>query len=565
MLNKTFLILFLVSPFLFFTKSSLSQEEDSETRLGIETESNWVQEEGDSQEVGEGQKTDEKQIPISEEMDDDEIPTKKEVDEPSPSTISEVPDVEPLEKAEEEAEDSEAEIGVGFDEAVAGQEEVEEGEDIDEATSISEVPDVEPLEKAEEEAEDSEAEIGVGFDEAVAGQEEVEEDEDIDEATSISEVPDVEPPEKVEEEGAGGSEAEIGVGFDEAVAGQEEVEEGEDIDEATSISEVPDVEPPEKVEEEGAGGSEAEIGVGFDEAVAGQEEVEEGEDIDEATSISEVPDVEPLEKAEERAESLEEEVVGTEDPDKKNEEIVGIKPTLEPSSLVKRRKIYKIRHPNAKKGLVRINKEGVYEYKVPTSSQSKWASVRFGAFSPDNLENRKTGTHITDIYGDNPTFIMFFDYEWKSSYIGPLNMKAGSGLFIAQGHGTFVDPNSTLTPKESFSLVGFPFSFSLVYRAQYWKNQFFIPHVDGGMDLFTFAELRDDHKGPKFGGSLAGHIAAGGSISLGFLDRSSSFTLDSEYGINSMWFTGEIRSIFRVAGSFDFSDHFVNFGLAIAF
>ena len=112
--------------------------------------------------------------------------------------------------------------------------------------------------------------------------------------------------------------------------------------------------------------------------------------------------------------------------------------------------------------------------------------------------------------------MLLFDYEWQPPYTGPLRVRSGAGLFLAQGNGVFANPDTNLTPKETFTLLTFPFSLSVVYRAKYWRNQFFVPYVDTGVDLFTFVELRDDGQKTKFGGSLAGHIAIGGSLSLGF-------------------------------------------------
>ena len=64
--------------------------------------------------------------------------------------------------------------------------------------------------------------------------------------------------------------------------------------------------------------------------------------------------------------------------DKAQTPLVGDSP-----SVIKKRGTYKISHPNAKLGLTRITKEGVYEYKTPTSPQNYSTSVRLGTFSPE--------------------------------------------------------------------------------------------------------------------------------------------------------------------------------------
>ena len=236
-------------------------------------------------------------------------------------------------------------------------------------------------------------------------------------------------------------------------------------------------------------------------------------------------------------------------------------PTGIPPSAIKEGGVYKIPHPNAKLGLTRITKEGVYEYKVPASPRNYLASVRLGVFSPSNLENPKTGSRFIDLYDESP--VILFDYEWKLPYL--LKVKVGSGLLIAQGNGTFANSDSKLTPKEVFTFIVFPSSLGLVYKVQYWENQLFVPYVDGGVDLFTFVESRDDGRGTKLGATIAGHLAVGGSLSLGFLDSLLFVKLDREYGINSLWLTAEVRSIFSLSGNLNFSGSFVNIGVTTEF
>ena len=327
----------------------------------------------------------------------------------------------------------------------------------------------------------------------------------------------------------------------------------EDSTEAADMEEEPD----DEAEEELAG---EEPDDEAEEELAGEEPDDEAEE----ELAGEEPDDEAEEElaGEEPDDEAEEELAGTPDLSEESE-AKGVAQKTPPSD-IKKRGVYKIYHPNAKYGLTRITKDGVYEYKTPSSPQSHSISVRLGMFSPSYLENPKTGSGFADLYTD-PAPMILFDYEWDPKYTGPLEVKAGSGLFIAQGHGTFADSNSDLTPQESFTFLAFPSSLSVIYKAQYWKNQFFVPYVDGGMDLLPFVELRDDGKGTKLGASLAGHVAFGASISLGFLDRTSLIQLDREYGINSIWLTGELRTLTSLSGDLDFSGHIINVGFTARF
>ena len=180
-----------------------------------------------------------------------------------------------------------------------------------------------------------------------------------------------------------------------------------------------------------------------------------------------------------------------------------------------------------------------------------------------NLENKESQLAFKDIY-NNEVPILLFNYEWDPSYI-PLTLKVGTGLLVTTGRGIFIEA-SDLVPKEKFIFLTLPFSLSGVYRAQFVKNQFFVPHLGGGLDVWTFCELRNDRKNTKFGGSFTGHLVLGGSLSLNFLsaiDPHSVTDLRTEYNVKSIWLTMEWRSVFHVMGEFDFSSQFINMGFTL--
>ena len=79
-----------------------------------------------------------------------------------------------------------------------------------------------------------------------------------------------------------------------------------------------------------------------------------------------------------------------------------------------------------------------------------------------------------------------------------------------------------------------------------------MPYVEGGGIAFTFAEVRDDSKPPKFGASAGAYGAGGAALNLRFLDAKSAWALDREYGISSVYLTGEVRVI-ASASKYDFS------------
>ncbi|NJL24065.1 MAG: hypothetical protein HC902_02025 [Calothrix sp. SM1_5_4] len=229
-------------------------------------------------------------------------------------------------------------------------------------------------------------------------------------------------------------------------------------------------------------------------------------------------------------------------------------------------------HPFAEKGLIRIAKDRTYIYRVDESEQSRAASFRIGVFNPVNLENPdmagQEGASFEENYDqtDNPSVMI--DYEWQSwrSPLGKIGLRAGAGIYVAQGHGHFVSGiNSGLEPRELFTFVAVPLSLGAVYRMHVWHRQLFVPYAEGGGIAFAFSELRDDDKPPKFGGAPAGYYAGGLALNLSYFDKLARIQLDREYGINAVYLTVEYRGVVALSEKFDFSSDLYNAGFLMEF
>jgi len=188
--------------------------------------------------------------------------------------------------------------------------------------------------------------------------------------------------------------------------------------------------------------------------------------------------------------------------------------------------------------------------------------VKFGVYDPINLKNPDNEVFFSDLYEDADNIVFLFDYEWLYfKPYGKIGIKLGSGIYVATGNGRF--ENGT-PADEKFTFIMAPNSISLTYYFQYWDTQTFIPYMEGGFDLFSFGEFRDDDKAPKFGGAAAFHVAGGLAINLAFIDRFAIIDLDREYGINDIYLAAEFRHIFSIS-KFDFTGDMITGGFIAEF
>jgi len=229
-------------------------------------------------------------------------------------------------------------------------------------------------------------------------------------------------------------------------------------------------------------------------------------------------------------------------------------------------------HPFAEKGLMRITKDRTYIYKVDETDQKRAFSFRVGTFNPTNLENPdqagQVGATFDENYDQASNPAVMFDYEWQlwRMPIGKIGLRAGTGVFIAQGNGHFKSAvNQGKTPREIFTFWAMPTVLGAVYRLQFWDRQLFVPYAEGGGMAIPFGEFRDDDRPPKWGGAFAGYYAAGLAMSLTYFDTTASIQLDREYGINRVYLTVEYRGIVAITQNYDFSSDLINGGLLMEF
>lgn len=230
-----------------------------------------------------------------------------------------------------------------------------------------------------------------------------------------------------------------------------------------------------------------------------------------------------------------------------------------------------IEHPNAEKGLIKIDKNKVYHYKVPTSEQKGAGSFKIAVYEPTNLENPDDPSRINydSVYDDTNTPLLLYEHEWqKGRRFGKFGITASGGFFFAKGTGQFADPSIPDEAREEFMMFVIPLHVGVIYRLAYTDTQLFAPYAGGGVGGMAFAERRDDDQNPRLGAALGfspNAVAyAGLAVQLGKGARSF-LDLDREYGINKLWLTAEYRTYIHFGGDYDFSGDAINGGFTAEF
>lgn len=169
--------------------------------------------------------------------------------------------------------------------------------------------------------------------------------------------------------------------------------------------------------------------------------------------------------------------------------------------------ILEVPHPNAAKGLLRIEKDGSYIYRTRVPEKSRSTSFRAGFLTTPLIRNPQ-GISFGDIYGSDGLIGLVGEYEWQPfRRFGALGFQLGTGLVVARGNGRFA--NGSLA-EEIYNLAVIPASALLVYRFEYVRRQWVVPFISGGGTLYGLAEFRDDGKPPVLAVSPA--VVGGGGL-----------------------------------------------------
>lgn len=224
-----------------------------------------------------------------------------------------------------------------------------------------------------------------------------------------------------------------------------------------------------------------------------------------------------------------------------------------------------VHHPDAAKGLIRIEQDGTYVYKIPTKPKNQTGIVRLGSMSAPDITSTGNLTNFRQMYGSS-LFTLLVDYEWHpfSSFGKQLGLQAGFGIGTAQGTGSFIDGNNNPPPLEKYTFFATPLNAGIVYRLEFWNKQWVAPYVSGGGTYIGVAELRDDGQ-KHFAGTPGAYGGGGLMFNLSAIDKDIAFAMDSEYGIGKLWVVAEYRYIQAFSDALNFTGSLVSVGFGADF
>lgn len=223
----------------------------------------------------------------------------------------------------------------------------------------------------------------------------------------------------------------------------------------------------------------------------------------------------------------------------------------------------KVPHPDASKGLIRINKDGSYQYKTEERTKKRSGTFRIGLMNPPEIEGNGPVSYDS-MYGSDDIFSIFYDYEWQvPTRYGLIGASLGVGFSTVTGRGTF--ENSGTEAREKYNLYMLPVSAFANYRFEYVRRQLIVPYITAGATNYTLIEYRDDGDDTTY--AFAQAVGGGGGllISISRMDPRGAFVLGQEYGIADMWLTLDARVMQGLNSDVDFTSTILSLGMTVDF
>lgn len=233
----------------------------------------------------------------------------------------------------------------------------------------------------------------------------------------------------------------------------------------------------------------------------------------------------------------------------------------------------KITHSGRAEGLIKIDKEGNYIYKPLPQNTQQTTHLKVGQLSnpeistticDENGSNCNT-VKFSDIYSSSSGLGLEYDYEYYfTNRYGKLGAHLGLALQYSQGQGRLVsDP--TISSNEKFSFLTVPLYAGAIYRFEYKDRQLLVPYVNGGGTYTVLAEKREDRSKINAIGAFGVYAAGGALFNLSALDRDMGSNFESEYGIENLWLSAELKVVRVESSVFLLQNAFVQGGIGFDF
>ena len=225
----------------------------------------------------------------------------------------------------------------------------------------------------------------------------------------------------------------------------------------------------------------------------------------------------------------------------------------------------KVPHPQSKQGLIRINRDGSYQYRVPEKPRSRSFAVRVASLQAPQIRNSTTNATYESVYGSNPLSLLLLDYEWMlTGKAGAASLSLGGGFTTVKGVGILQDSRSS-PAQERFDLYVIPLTFGVNYRLDFSHRQWLVPVLSGQASYFVVSEKRDDRS--TFRTVAAPSVGGGAGLSFGLsrLNSRIGAQFEREYGLADFWITVEGRVLQGLNSNVNFSSSMLALGITSDF
>lgn len=235
------------------------------------------------------------------------------------------------------------------------------------------------------------------------------------------------------------------------------------------------------------------------------------------------------------------------------------------------RESQKMEHPQAAKGLIKIEKDGAYIYRTKPLETKASSHIRIGSMPALDIHTSYVDANgqsqevtFADLYTGSSLPYFMYDYEWQPFRSAPhLGLQLGGGLFVTEGHGRLISTNET--SEEKFTFIGLPLNAGAVFRLQIGPHPWLAPYVAGGGTYMILLEKRDDKSMPAAIGVPGAYGAGGLMFNLAAFDRDTAYSLGSEYGIGNIWLVVEARYMKTFGQTLNMSNTLISGGFSVDF